>query len=62
MIPSKNGEDSVVFCSNCKYAANVEKAEIGDMKFVRPAGAVLKDLAEIPTPAPIRSNRSAFLS
>jgi prolyl-tRNA synthetase len=50
MIPSKNGEDDVVFCSNCKYAANVEKAEIGDMKFVRPADAVLKDLAEIPTP------------
>lgn len=50
MIPSKNGEDDVVFYSNCKYAANVEKAEIGDMKFVRPADAVLKDLAEIPTP------------
>ncbi|MDO5554559.1 MAG: proline--tRNA ligase [Planctomycetia bacterium] len=29
MIPSPNGEDNVVYCPGCKYAANTEKAEIG---------------------------------
>jgi prolyl-tRNA synthetase len=29
MIPAENGEDSVLHCKDCSYAANVEKAEIG---------------------------------
>ncbi len=29
MIPSENGEDTVVHCPDCGYAANTEKAEIG---------------------------------
>ncbi|MEN6458483.1 MAG: proline--tRNA ligase [Thermoguttaceae bacterium] len=29
MIPAENGEDSVLHCSGCGYAANQEKAEIG---------------------------------
>ncbi|MBR4751134.1 MAG: proline--tRNA ligase [Thermoguttaceae bacterium] len=50
MVPSENGEDDVVYCPKCRYAANVEKAEIGETEHVRPADAVLKELAEIPTP------------
>ena len=30
MVPSTTGEDSVIQCHNCGYAANVEKAEIGE--------------------------------
>lgn len=29
MVPSETGEDSVIQCPSCGYAANVEKAEIG---------------------------------
>jgi prolyl-tRNA synthetase len=29
MVPADTGEDSVIQCTNCGYAANVEKAEIG---------------------------------
>ena len=29
MIPADNGEDSVLHCPSCGYAANQEKAEIG---------------------------------
>jgi len=28
IVVSENGEDEVVYCDNCKYSANVEKAEI----------------------------------
>jgi prolyl-tRNA synthetase len=30
MVPSPNGEDQIVECENCKYAANLERAEIGE--------------------------------
>ena len=30
MVPSSTGEDSVIQCLGCGYAANIEKAEIGD--------------------------------
>ena len=49
MIPSENGED-VVYCPKCKYAANVEKAEIGETEHVRPADVALKDLTALDTP------------
>jgi prolyl-tRNA synthetase len=29
MVPSENGEDQLVECPDCKYAANLERAEIG---------------------------------
>lgn len=32
MIPSDNGEDTVVHCPQCGYAANTEKAEIGERR------------------------------
>lgn len=50
MIPSENGEDDVVYCPKCKYAANVERAEIGETTHERPADAVLKEIAELDTP------------
>ena len=30
MVPSTTGEDSVIRCDSCGYAANVERAEVGD--------------------------------
>ena len=50
MIPSENGEDDVVFCPKCRYAANVEKAQIGAKEYARPEDAVLKEIAELDTP------------
>ncbi|MDR3109637.1 MAG: proline--tRNA ligase [Planctomycetaceae bacterium] len=49
MIPSPNGEDKVVTCPQCGYAANTEKAEIGEF---RPAAdtAEPKKLTELETP------------
>ena len=29
MVPAENGEDAIVHCTDCGYAANLEKAEIG---------------------------------
>lgn len=29
MVPARNGEDAIVHCRECGYAANLEKAEIG---------------------------------
>jgi prolyl-tRNA synthetase len=29
MVPSENGEDQLVECPSCKYAANLERAEVG---------------------------------
>ncbi len=31
MIPAENGEDTVIHCPDCGYAANVERAEIGPL-------------------------------
>ncbi|MGH7952335.1 MAG: proline--tRNA ligase [Limisphaerales bacterium] len=35
MIPAETGEDEVVFCENCGYAANVEKATSGETSNVQ---------------------------
>ena len=43
MIPATNGEDSVAFCPECRYAANLERAEIG----VRTAVATPDTSAEL---------------
>ncbi len=52
MILSPNGEDKVVHCEFCGYAANTEKAEIGDYGKDRPAEgtAAMKGIAELDTP------------
>ncbi len=36
MIPTENGEDSILHCKACGYAANQEKAEIGARDFTKP--------------------------
>ncbi len=52
MIPSPNGEDKVVHCGNCGYAANTEKAEIGGCGKDKPekSDVLLKEIAELDTP------------
>ena len=51
MILSPNGEDKIVHCEACGYAANTEKAEIGDYgKDAPPADVPMKDIAELDTP------------
>jgi prolyl-tRNA synthetase len=50
MIPSPNGEDKVVHCEDCGYAANTEKAEIGGTNKPDLSDVLLKDIAELDTP------------
>ncbi|HWF18612.1 MAG TPA: proline--tRNA ligase [Verrucomicrobiae bacterium] len=46
MIPAETGEDEVVFCESCGYAANVEKAISGVPKTAaREIGAAIKKFA-----------------
>ena len=48
MVPAETGENEVVFCSNCSYAANVEKASSAlPKREAQPAGA---EPAKFPTP------------
>lgn len=49
MIPADNGEDTVVHCKGCGYAANLEKAEIGARGGDAPQ-ADLKPLTKLDTP------------
>ncbi|MGI5832742.1 MAG: proline--tRNA ligase [Thermoguttaceae bacterium] len=51
MIPSQNGEDHIVYCPKCRYAANTEKAEIGGEPPTGPEPSItLKEVAELDTP------------
>ncbi len=51
MIPSVNGEDNVVCCDKCRYAANTEKAEIGGTgPQEAPDDVVRKEKAMLDTP------------
>jgi prolyl-tRNA synthetase len=48
MVPAETGENEVVFCGNCNYAANVEKASSAlPKREAQPAGA---EPAKFPTP------------
>jgi prolyl-tRNA synthetase len=61
MIPAENGEDSVLHCASCGYAANQEKAEIGT-RDCKPSAAPHKPLEKVPTPgASTIEQVSAFL-
>ncbi|MEN6450636.1 MAG: proline--tRNA ligase [Thermoguttaceae bacterium] len=61
MIPAENGEDSVLHCPSCGYAANQEKAEIGARE-AAPSDVAQKPLTKIPTPgAHTIEQVSAFL-
>lgn len=48
MVVAQTGEDAVVRCSKCDYAANTEKAELGALE-VPPAGATTEK-TEVSTP------------
>ena len=50
MIPSPNGEDRIVHCKDCGYAANIEKAEIGGGDKPADASVYAKMITEIDTP------------
>ncbi len=49
MVPAENGEDVVLHCRSCGYAANQERAEIGSRDLV-PPDALRQPLAQVPTP------------
>lgn len=51
MIPAANGEDSIVRCSGCGYAANLERAETGRKRSsVLVPEAEMKPLTKLATP------------
>jgi len=49
MVLAPNGEDSVLHCAACGYAANQEKAEIGSRDLV-PPNVPREPLRKVPTP------------
>ncbi len=50
MIPADNGEDHIVHCKNCGYAANLERAETGRENPEIQCPDLASELQEIPTP------------
>ncbi|MFO0950606.1 MAG: proline--tRNA ligase [Isosphaeraceae bacterium] len=50
MVPSDTGEDSVIQCTGCGYAANVEKAEIGAGPALAPPDASAPAYEKVETP------------
>ncbi len=50
MVPSTTGEDSVIQCKSCGYAANVERAEIGTPPPVAPPDPAALPFEKVATP------------
>lgn len=50
MVPSDTGEDSIIQCSSCSYAANVERAEIGEGTAARPPSPDASPFEKVSTP------------
>jgi len=48
MVLAESGEDAIVSCNSCEYAANVEKAELRDPQSVTPPAT--QTLQEVATP------------
>jgi prolyl-tRNA synthetase len=48
MVLADSGEDAIVSCGNCSYAANIEKAELTAPE--KPASAPAETLAKVATP------------
>src|SRR5205085_11790209 len=62
-VLADSGEDTIVSCTHCDYAANVEKAEIRTSNAVKPVSGKDEPLAEVATPgARTIEEVSAFLS
>jgi prolyl-tRNA synthetase len=49
MVLADSGEDAIVSCDSCEYAANVEKAELRDVRAIVPAPT--QALQKVATPA-----------
>jgi len=49
MVLGENGEDNVVVCPDCKYAANTEKAEIGENTYSK-SDEPLAEIQKVQTP------------
>ena len=49
MVPAQNGEDALVHCKGCGYAANLERAEIGPIGGA-PPDVPLQPIRKVPTP------------
>lgn len=49
MVPSETGEDSILESADGSYAANIERAEIGELP-PAPTGGELKSIVKVPTP------------
>ena len=62
MVPAENGEDTVLHCQACGYAANQEKAEIGSRDCAPPDVAFGAAAAGGYARGAARSNRSASSS
>ncbi len=50
MVLADNGEDSIVHCQGCGYAANLERAETGKRTAAAPDAAAHKPLTKVDTP------------
>ena len=50
MVPSPSGEDQLIHCGKCGYAANVEKAEVGTLDAPSPAPGDVPAPSEVETP------------
>lgn len=50
MVPANNGEDRIVHCAACGYAANLERAEIGPRRAEQPTTTEPAPLERVPTP------------
>lgn len=50
MVLAESGEDQIVNCTKCAYAANLERAEVKRETDATPVGAELKALEKIETP------------
>ena len=49
MVLAETGEDTLVICNECSYAANVEKAAIA-LPAAEPCDVALQPIAKVPTP------------
>ncbi len=49
MVLGENGEDNIVVCPECKYAANTEKAEIGEAAYSK-SDEPLEEMRKVKTP------------
>ena len=51
MVLADSGEDAIVSCDSCEYAANVEKAEVREPRTTAPTPTPTQTLLKVATPA-----------